>query len=149
MNRKKDQSLSTQLTRCVNQTPNSKSVMRLGNTGNPDPAKANSKLQVRVTFPHDCKKEQWISLWNACHQDLASQVLDQSPEDQFSRRQLCSARSMSRMMMRELWICHILTWICETAAKEKAALWKLMQRMLYLLHITGGHFFFVGRTQNF
>lgn len=47
--------VSTQPTRCVNQTVNSKPVM--SNIGNPNPAKANSELEIRSTFPHDCKKE--------------------------------------------------------------------------------------------
>lgn len=36
---------------------------------------------------------------------------------------------------------HTLTWVSDTAAKEKAALWKLMQKLLYPLQITGRHFF--------
>lgn len=46
---------------------------------------------------------------------------------------------------------HTLTWVCDTAAKERAVLWKLMQKLLYPLHITERHFFspFVDRTQNF
>lgn len=41
-----------------------------------------------------------------------------------------SARSMSRMMMKELWMCHTLIWVHDITAKEKAALWKLMQKSL-------------------
>lgn len=48
---------------------------------------------------------------------------------------------MSRMIMRELGMYHTLTWVSDTAAKEKAALWKLMQKLLYALQITGRHFF--------